>query len=80
MVCCNRTRGNGFKLKDGQFRLGIRKKRRVVKQWNRSPTETVDAPFLEVLNIEGTSDSKVHTLQVQHQFRFKIEQLQWVLL
>ncbi|KFW04938.1 hypothetical protein N326_11298, partial [Eurypyga helias] len=40
---------NGFKLKVGRFRLGIRKKllmERVVR--NRLPREAVDAPSLEV--------------------------------
>ncbi|KFV09974.1 hypothetical protein N340_12530, partial [Tauraco erythrolophus] len=42
---------NGFKLKEGGFRLDIRKKLfplRVVRQWNRFPREVVDAPSLEV--------------------------------
>jgi len=50
MACCSRTKGNGFKVKEGRFRLDIRKKflaMRVVKRWHRLPREVVDAPSLE---------------------------------
>jgi len=46
----NRMRENGFKLEEGRIRLDIRKKLfpvRVVRYWNRLPSEVVNAPSLE---------------------------------
>ncbi|KFQ71014.1 hypothetical protein N335_05178, partial [Phaethon lepturus] len=51
---CNRTRDNGFKLKEGRFTLDIRKKFftvKVVRHWPRLPREVVDAPFVETFQV-----------------------------
>ena len=53
-VCYNKTRGNGLKLKEGRFRLDIRKKFfmvSVVEHWHRLLSEVVDAPSLETFKV-----------------------------
>ena len=52
-ICCDRTRGSGFTLKEERFRLDIRNKFfiRVEKHWHRLPREVVDTLSLETLKV-----------------------------
>ena len=53
-ICGDSTSGNGFKLKEGRFRLDIRKKPftvRVVRHWNRLPREGVNALSSETFKV-----------------------------
>jgi len=56
----DRTRGNGFKQKEGRFRLDIRQKgfftTKVVRHMNRLPRDMVDVLSWEMLRVRLDGD------------------------
>ncbi len=61
-VDSGRTSGDGFKQKEGRFRLDVRGEfftERAVRHWYRLPREVMDTPSLEVFNatLDGAQGS-----------------------
>ena len=62
MVCSDRTRRNGCKLKEGRFRLDNRKKfftMRMVRHWHRLPRAAVAAPAVFKARLDGALSNLV---------------------
>ena len=63
LISCDRTRGNGFKLKEERFRVNIQLFTvRVERHWKRLPREVVDVPSLETpeVRLDGAPSNLIY--------------------
>jgi len=70
-ACCDSTGSNGFKIREGRFRLAIRNQFlivRAVKCWHRLPREAAEAPSLETFEarLDGALSNLVQLKESLH--------------
>ena len=62
-VCCDRISGNSFKLREGGFRLGIRKRLLLIRDMKHTGTGCLERLCVPILgDIQGKAGGALSTL------------------